>query len=477
MFVSLSLMCVVATTAAFPAFNPKKVGGGNVGTNGVVNNRTIQQVAALKSMGAQGCRTNLYPESFITNGNKWDNPTPESLDNFMALALSANVTPLLIFEYYAPQFLNGSGFGTKSQWTHIGKTFAEYLMPGGVWGTKNGAPSDFGITEYSAFNEPDDGSGFTPGGILGPEVYVSALAGLAEGVQAAARHRGMRALQSSSKASVPLMVFPGGFMHVNAFGDCTLHGLAPYLGTLWANGTLAGVDLHTYFDIKYAPMEHTYKHSSQANLDCVLAAAGISTPANFRFTTTEFNYKRRNVTEEQAAKGIFTAIVDQFSVVDTNGVPITHRFFPWNLFNDPTTDANYGMATSLTPYTPTARGCTWARVLALLRAGDWSWGSVDPRGTGLTMLEDRYRGAQLVLWQARDKWTTLPLNGTFSVTNLPAEAEKLRVFGWDGLRQTIEIPPDAHSILVGNLTSGESYAFLADGPKMIALNLPVGCHM
>lgn len=282
-------------------------------------------------------------------------------------------TPLCVLcRYYAPQFVNGSGFGTKAQWVKIGKTFAEYLMPGGEWSVKNGAPSDFGITEYSAFNEPDGGNGFPPGGVLGPIAYVTALAGLSEGVQEAARLHANHTLDDvgNSIGSPTLLTFPGGFMHVNAFGDCTLHGLAPFLGPLWANGTLSGVDMHTYFDIQYAPMEHTYKHSSQANFDCVMAAAGVTrepggTPAGIRFTTTEFNYKQRNVTEEYAAKGLFTAIIDQYTVVDSSGTPISYRFYPWNLFNSPDTDANYGMATSLSPYTPTARGCTWARVLAL----------------------------------------------------------------------------------------------------------------
>ena len=68
--------------------------------------------------------------------------------------------------------------------------------------------------------------------------YASALAGLSAGV---------KSVQPDGK------VMPGGFASVNAFGDCTLRGLATHLEPLWANGTLDGLDLHTYYDIQVLP--------------------------------------------------------------------------------------------------------------------------------------------------------------------------------------------------------------------------------
>lgn len=213
------------------------------------------------------------------------------------------------------------GFGTRSQWSRIGRAFASYLMPGGQWAKANNAPSHFGITDYSAINEPDDGTGFVSGGLPGPIAYAEALAGLSEGVQTAVAKNGA--------VDPQLRTMPGGFMSANAFGDCTLRGLAPTLGQLWRNGTLAAIDLHTYFDIQYAPMEKTFRHSSQANFDCVLKAAGLPlVGSTVKFVTTEFNFKKRAVSEEDAARGMFTAIVDQLSVVDGNNTPISLRFFP-----------------------------------------------------------------------------------------------------------------------------------------------------
>lgn len=142
MLFSLTLVSAVAiATTSPPAFNSHMVGGGNVGTNGVVTNQTIEQIAALTGMGAGSCRTNLqvvttrfdarlssvplsdlksaicyggptrvskslihvfhilrYPGAYISNGKDWDSPTPESMDKFMSLALASNVKPILLFE-------------------------------------------------------------------------------------------------------------------------------------------------------------------------------------------------------------------------------------------------------------------------------------------------------------------------------------------------------------------------------------------
>jgi hypothetical protein len=205
-----------------------------------------------------------YPASYIKNGNNWSHPVPESMDEFMTAAAAAGVTPIILFEYYAPQFLNQSGFGSYDQWFGIGAAFAKHLGPHGTWATSPaavaaGVPPGFGVTWYTAINEPDLGDGFTKGE-PGPAAYAAALAGLSAGVKSVLPDNGK--------------VMPGGLASVNAYQDCTLRGLAAHLGPLWANGTLDGLDLHTYYDVQYAPMEDNFRHSAQANYDCVLAAAG-----------------------------------------------------------------------------------------------------------------------------------------------------------------------------------------------------------
>lgn len=238
--------CLGASVAA--AIAPRVLlGGGNVGTNGVVGNDTTLQLEVLNRLGAGSCRTNLYPSSYLPSlpGGplNWSAPDPTVLDLFLGAALANNVTPILLFEYYA-QYFPTLGFGTKNGWTHIGDAFARYAGPGGTWPVAHSAPLSWGITVYTAINEPDGGSGnlsFLPGGALpGPTAYAEALSGLSAGVKGV--------------LGAAATVCPGGFMSVNAFDDPSLRGLGPFLAPLWNSGILDCIDLHTYYDIQYAPM-------------------------------------------------------------------------------------------------------------------------------------------------------------------------------------------------------------------------------
>ena len=202
------------------------IGGGNVGTNGDASPPTLAMLNVLRGIGATACRTNLYPGSYIARGTVWSSPTPATLDAFMAAAMAAAVTPVLLFEYYA-EYVNTTGFGTWDEWRGIGAAFAAYLMPGGGWASAHGAPSGFGVTTYAAINEPDGGAGFTRGS-PGPLNYTLALSGLAAGV---------------ASACPACSTGPGGFMSVNAHGDATLAGLGLHLAPLWNNGTLRFIDL------------------------------------------------------------------------------------------------------------------------------------------------------------------------------------------------------------------------------------------
>jgi len=477
----LVLACGAAATAAAPRaaapapppFPPPPfagaaaLGGGNVGTNGATDAGVRAQLAALSAGGAGGgCRTNLYPGAYIKDGKDWDSPTPQSLDAFMALALAANVTPVVLFEYYAPDFLNASGFGSRAQWRALGAAFAAHLRPGGTWAAAAGAPAGFGITDFTAINEPDGGTGFLAGGQPGPDAYAAALAGLGEGVHSVAP--GLRA-------------FPGGFMSANAFDDVTLRGLAAKLGPLWSNGTLDGLDLHTYFDVQYAPMEGTHARSAQANFDGVLRAAGVAPAGSgVLFTSTEFNYKERLESEQYSAQGLFTAVFDGVGVVDGANAPVALRVFPWNVFDTNASDADYGMAASLAPYVPTPRGCAWLLAVALLRlGGGWAVRSADPRGTGVLELEsgEGDAAALLVVWQDRRGWTSLPtFPASFTVQGIPAAATSLQVLGYGGQRgATVPLAPGQGSATVSGLEENNTWAFLSLGPAAGPLRMPEAC--
>lgn len=450
-------------------------GGGNVATNAQVDSGVVTQMSILNTLGANALRSNLYPGTYIS-GTNWSFPTPTRLDPLLQAALQANLTIQLLFEFYA-QYAQQMGFGDFNAWYGIGSSFASYAMPGGTWGSAHGAPPSWGITTYSAFNEPDDGGGnysFLQGGNPGPGAYAAALSGLAQGI----------------KSVCPACeVMPGGYMSMNAFDDATLRGLGKVVAPLWNNGTLDGIDLHTYYDVQYAPMEGTFSHSSQSNMDAIVQANGI-TAQRLMFHSTEYNYKTRLVNDTAAARGLLTAFWDSMSI-QHGGVPVTTLSFPWNIFDTTAGDAPYGMALQDEPYVPSPKGLTYALALALLASSGspigWSWASSDPHGTGVSVLlpagsmglgnstlcarETVSLCAQqgprsLAVWQARPSWSTLYGTASFPI---PAAAlvpgvTTLDVYGWDGLRASLTLATANGTLPASLMPGNETYMlFSHDG--------------
>ena len=444
-----ALAVFVAATAAAAAPVAILLGGGNVGTNGDASAATLQQLDILSAhLNASGCRSNLYPGAYIDKGTNWNTPTPQSMNAFMAAAMARRISPIVLFEYYA-EYLNATGFGTFEQWRGIGAAFAAYLRPGGTWAAANGAPPGFGVTVFSAINEPDRGSGFVGSGSPGPVNYSLALSGLSAGVKS---------------VDPSLRVGPGGFMRMNANNDPTLSGLAAHLAPLWNNGSLDFIDLHTYVDVQYAPMAGTHDRSAAANYAAVRRVTNIT--RDIAFHSTEFNFKRRLVDEAEAAAGLLTSIWDNLGVVAGTApasVGVTSLAMPWNIFNTNTSDVDYGMAVSTTPYVPTLRGSTFALVMSILAAtSTWEWVSLDPFGTGVFTLSDPHSTWRLAVWQDRAGWSSLPDPHTFNFTDLPPTASVIETYGWNGLRGTTPISGGGGgSVLIRGLPGNETYMFVA----------------
>ena len=413
-----------------------RMGGGNF-TNGDVGANERRQFAVLETLDAHACRINLYPGKYLVN-NDWNRPNIHALDNILLLAHTRNVTPLLLFEFYSDYILkNNMAAGSEAQWAGLGRAFAERYRPNGAWARENRI-KDWGITIYTAFNEPDGGD-FKAGGKLGPTQYVAALKGLSEGVHGVDKS---------------LRVLPGGFLSANAFADWKLRGLGPALAPLWNDGHLDGMDLHTYYDVQYAPMENTYQRSAQNNFDMVKKTSGIT--RDIRFYSTEFNYKKRLVEEPQAARGLLTGLWDNLGVVGNDGkTPVTVIAFPWNLFNNASSDKEFGMTENSDPYTPTLRGKTLQMAMNLTRGMKFT--SLDPRGKGEFVLAGA--GQKLWVWQNRKAWSNHPGNA-FTLTDIPSDATHITVYGWDGARKTLPIH-NANTLTVTDLPGDETYLFLA----------------
>jgi hypothetical protein len=128
---------------------------------------------------------------------------------------------------------------------------------------------------------------------------------------------------------------------------------------------------------------------------------------------------------------------------------------PWNIFHLTTQDSNYGLCAELSPWTPVARGEVLRLVCELTDGAEFV--SCDPKKRGEFVLEGT--GKKIWVWQNRKAWTNHPGNSC-TLQGVPKNATRLSVYGWDGLRRTIELSGEAR-VNVDQLAPGETYMFVA----------------
>ncbi len=400
------------------------LGGGNLSLQG-----EQAKFAALQQLGAGMCRIPLDPRAYW-EGQK---PTPEKADSVVLGAHRHEITPMLLFEYYTRWH---GDLGGHEKWFAIGQAFAERFRPNSPWLLSQGI-RDWGVTYYSAVNEPMwRNNNPTP---IPPEDYARAIEGLADGVHAVAG---------------TLRVSPGGYQEVPLFQNRNPYVKA--VAPLYNQGKLYALDIHRYWDVDYVPMDKGFRFSLQAQFDEVKRQAGIT--ADVHFYTTEMNFKKRKVTEDEAAQGFLTALWDGLTMTGNSGQRVSDFVLPWNIFNTTDRDEHYGLCTQLEPWTPTARGKVLQMVCRLTRAMEFA--SCDPKGTGVSVLAGG--GHKLWVWQNRPGWSSLA--GTeFDLREVPADAVRVDVYGWDGLRQTVPLSNQS-SLKLSGLPTGETLMFLAAGP-------------
>jgi len=406
------------------------LGGGNLSLQGDEAKFTV-----LQQLGAAMCRVPLDARAY------WDGqkPTPEKADGVVLKAHRHGITPMFLFEYYTRWHGDLGGY---EKWFAIGQAFAERFRPNSSWLQSQGI-RDWGVTCYSAVNEPEwRDNNPTP---IPPGEYARALEGLADGAHSVER---------------PLRVSPGGYQEVPLFQnrDPYVKAVAP----LFNQGKLHALDIHRYWDVDYVPMDKGFRFSLQAQFDEVKRQVGIT--ADIHFYTTEMNFKKRKVTEDEAAQGFLTALWDALTVTGNGGQRVSEFVLPWNIFHTTDRDEHYGLCTQLEPWTPTARGKVLQMVCRLTQGMEFV--SCDPQGTGVSVLAGG--GRKLWIWQNRPAWSSLA--GTdIELREIPADAARLEVYGWDGLRQTVLLSNQSSRKVTG-LPTGETLMFLATSFGVVSSN-------
>lgn len=406
--------------------------GGNVSLRGGEAG-WIASFRTLNDLGASVVRVIVHPAAAGWAGTA---PAPERLDRLMQLAHDHRLTPVVLLQAYdGPDGDTSGDLGGYDTWQALGRAYAGRFAPGGAFQRERGIAGGWGVTLYQAITRPRASSS--------PPVpdYVTALRGLADGVHA---------------VDPGLAVVAGGLRRGGPGDDPTLAGYGPALAPLLNAGTLAGLDLHTYYDPVRAPMEGGYEHSAQDAFDEIKRASGIT--ADIAHYASNWGYRRGGpgVGEEQVARGVLTAFWDNVGVVGDDGATgVSHLSMPWNLFRTEAEDPDYGMAVQRDPWIPNDSGRAVRSALAV--AADLHFVTLDPRGTGEYVLEGA--GRKLWVWQNRQGWTDHP-GSSFTVTGLPASASHLEVHGWDGLRRTIPLDGQS-SLTVTGLPADETLMFLA----------------
>jgi len=438
---------VVVPPATIPlAQTPPGISGGGNFMDGQMNAGIDAQFDILTAAGAHAIRMNLYPSNYYSEKG----PTPTKLDAQVLEAHRRGVQTISLFFEYAGQYQKLPEFvahlGDSAKWRAIGHDFAERFAPNSAFLLSHDI-HDWGITIYQGLNEPDEERNPTnkiP--ITGPSSYVSALEGLAEGVHS---------------VSPALAVIAGGFGSQNSAGSYTLQGYGPAIAGLLNDGKLDGIDLHTYNDILYAPIvgkdnQVHFSFSTQAVFDRVKKACGIT--RDIDFYCTEYNFKSgvQGIDDNLAAKRLLTCIWANLGVVKSDGhTPATKLALVWNLFGN--AEKEYGLTAHSKDqaWNPYATGKTFELVMSLTSGMAFTY--LDPLDKGEFTLAGN--GKTLWVWQNYETFSSI--HGThYTVNSLPSMAKTLQVYGWDGLRKTIDLHGET-ALTINDLNERETYMFLA----------------
>lgn len=402
----------------------QSIGGGNF----LNNTAPADRYALLNDLRASWVRTNWYPNWYYRNGA----PAPSTVDNAVLAALQRNKHIHAYFELYHSYATPPRTYGV---WRAIGEAFATRFRPGSAFLQANGI-TNRGIESWAAMNEPDAPrqAGITP------TEYRNILEGLADGIHAV--HPSAR-------------VYPGGYLSANRDREYTAHGRLPAIAGLLNQGKLAGIDLHTYHDVSFAPIHDRYAHSTQHDFDAMKQASGIT--RDIELVVTEHNYKDASVNQgydnSWAARYFLPHLWDQLGVVGNNGTPVTRFAMYWSLFRE---GAGYLYGTnSVNPISYRVTGSVYKRILTVVH--DMTLVRANPKDRGDYVLEGG--GKKVWVFQnIHSSWSDR-YGSSYQVTGIPAGVANLEVWNHTGLISTV--PTNGSSSVTVSTPTGRSYLILA----------------
>jgi hypothetical protein len=401
---------------------PSIMGSGNFSTSDT-NSILTAKIGALQAAGATACRVALSTPDYYPGGNAGVSTPAKTLINAL---VAAGITPYVHFEYYQNEYGWGKGPILSYNWTAVGAAFAGYF------GTN--------VPYYAAVNEPDMAI-YTGGtsAVIPPADYATALGNLASGVHS---------------VNSALKVIPGGYGAPASYHSWTAGGYPAAIASLLSSGALDGIDLHIYWSgDNYTPITNWDMTSEQGEFQHVKSSCGLG---DIKLYCTEFNQNivsgtgQYSVNETQAAQRLLTLAWSVLGTTKNNdSSPDIQIAFPWSLVEQ---EANYGLYTVLSPWTPNARGVTMQLIMSLTSGMSFSSFT-----NGVVIMT----APNKALWVVENisSWKTVSAN--YTCNGIPSTATKLLRYGYDGLRETVGITPGTSTYTFTDIPLGETTMILA----------------
>jgi hypothetical protein len=439
---------------------PSIMGSGNFDLQ--YNSDFGTQFQILNTNKVKMARINAYP------GDYWNGSAPvtsTTMDNTILQAHSYGITPTIHFSYYAFYLTSYNlQLGSSSKWYNIGRAYALRYAPNSSWLQSKGI-SNWGVTTYIAFNEPDLPQWWTntsangvPAGTSMPihsgSPYTSQFGGN--------YHDALEGFSNGVKSvSTSLKVINGGFATQNSERNYTARGFASGVADLFNNGKLDGMNLHTYNDNWYAPLYPSggWNNEWAVHRQFALVKSNSGITRDIDFYSDEFNYKNYDtygatLDEDRTARNFFTVLWQHLGVPKNNGTSATKMALVWTLFYG---EDDYKMwnGSSLSPYQPRKSARTYAFVAE--QTAGMEFATLDPFNTGEWTLTGN--GKKIWVWTNMRSYTN-HLNSAWTINGIPSGTTQLRVYGWDGFngpRQTINVAAGQTSATISGLAENETH--------------------